>query len=196
MKIFKWKVPFRFVPASWGLTGESYVEAQIRYDEDDPIEAERKIIQRKYRDPLECKKHMVEMEYSNGILSQYEYEKAKLEFITDPQKRKVGTLAFLHKNNEITTDEYNKELCDVFNKPWFKMTWAMNAESGTIDMDIDNNAFFVKYLADIGCPGNTPNEMVDAYARQMARQVLDEEEIDDEGFIRVKESGDGLKTYK
>lgn len=196
MKLFKWKIPFRLTPASWGLTGESYFEASVRYSNDDPIEAERIIIRNRYKDPLECKRQIVEMEYNHGLMTEYEYEKAKLEFITDSQKRRVGTLAFLHKYKEITDDEYDKEMGDIFKRPWFKITWKMDIESSTISMDIDHNEHFLTYLSSISCPGNTPNEMAEAYMRQLARQVLDEDEIDDEGFIRVKDSGDGLKTYK
>lgn len=196
MKIFKWKVPFRLLPASWGLTGDSYFEAKTRYEVDDEIEAERIIIRNRYKDPTECAKQILDMEYSHSVITEKDYERSKLQFIEDAKKRSVGTLAFLHKYGDITTDEYNKELCDVFNKPWFKITWAMNIENGSIEMDIDHNAFFIKYLADIGCPGNSPTEMVDAYVRQMARNVLDEDESDDAGFIRVKEDGEGYKTYK
>lgn len=196
MKIFKWKIPFRLLPASWGLSGNSFFDAKTRYEVDDEIEAERLIIKHRYKDQRECNKQIVEMEYARGVLTDQQYEKAKLEFIDDQQKRAVGTLAYLHKYGEITDDEYNKEICEIFNKPWIKIWWQMNVETGTIDMEIDHNEYFIKYLAAIQCPGNTPTEMVDAYVRQLARNVLDEEEPDEEGFIRVKEDGAGLKTYK
>ena len=110
------KIPFKFLPASWGLKGKSYkrAEAEYLYDGKDldyallDVEFEGSIETYEYL----LKKIALDKKYGNA--SEYDYEKAKVTYSDiDVSEKEKELLKIDRKFNQITEEEFNRRMATL-----------------------------------------------------------------------------------
>lgn len=139
-------VPFWFWPVNWGLEGKRKQEEEARY----------------YYDGRDLDEKIIDIMYDT------EESKATVGY-----KRAINQLKYKYK--DITEDEYEKEICTLDNKPYFKLLSgdysAEESGNGQFSFELDWNDIFVQNLRNNGWEGYTDDQVVDNWFTDACRQM-------------------------
>lgn len=110
-----------------------------------------------------------------GQIDEREYDTAMIEMINDEDKKYVAALEFALKYNEITQNEYDKELATFNREPWFLFDVDFDEENNDLIMSFDYNEYFWKKLREEGHPGNDEHEIIDNFIKDWGRKLATED---------------------
>lgn len=150
----------------------------------------------------EYKELSAKLDYEFRKITEKELDTILVELIIDKKEKELAALDFNLKYNEITLDEYNKEIATINGEPWFNWSLSYNSTDNSIDVKFDYNKFFVDKLKAEGHPGSTEEELIDNFIRDSGRKIATDELDDSEGdmgkdFGGTTDSTDtDLKEYK
>ena len=108
-------------------------------------------------------------------IDEKEYDKQIVELIKDEDKKYVAALKYALKYNEITENEYEKELATFKREPWFSFDVEFNEESNELSMIFDYNEHFWKKLRAEGHPGVDEHEIIDNFIKDWGRKLATED---------------------
>lgn len=191
------KFPFWMYPAHWGLKGRMLEHAKIDYLIQDEIARETEHLKVDYTGK-DLRERILLMKRDKGVLSANEYEDGLIDLIEDPKVKATATLDVLRERGDITEQEYQKEIASRSDTPWF--VFDVNYVNGELFMNSDWNDHFVSMLKDIGYGGQTEDDLVQSYIRDMGHK-LTESDYDAEpievGYRFIKTSVEGnTKIYE
>ena len=159
-------IPFRFLPGSWGLTGQIYLEAEASYNLSGEALEKRLIEIRHADDPATLKEKLLDIEVKAGRLSQYDRD---LSAAMDGNKGTDQELAVLGvdlKHNKIDKNKYDKETATIKHEPWvgiinqgFDPAQGMNG----VYFEFDWNADWIAYLQANGYAGHNDEQIVEQW---------------------------------
>ena len=107
-------IPFRFMPAAWGLDGDSYKKAEIEYYYDG-YERERKLAEIDYADrPKTLKLRLAEIDLKYGKVKDGEVEKLKASLKGEPYVSMTTTYDHRYGVNGVFFQgDWNQEWIDL-----------------------------------------------------------------------------------
>jgi len=186
------KIPFKFLPGSWGLRGKSrqIAEAEYLYQGYDLDVALAKI---ESNDPAQLEEAMIVIDLKHHKIDQYEADRrlARLS-ITDQSDEKAIASAMLDvdlKHNKVSQQEYDRKRADLLDEPYMampKISWDPVDPSKTY-FELDYNEQFVTYLQENGYSG-TEEEIINRWLNDVCNSILDEMAVVEPEFVRTVRS--------
>jgi len=163
-------IPFKWLPSSWGLSGQLLEEQEARYYYEG-IDLEERLAEIYYSGD-DLKHALLEIRHEHGALSDSEYDVGKAELIVDELEREVAIIEAKIKNNELTDREGDKEIANLRGEPWIKVIAdGIDHEMG-IDgyyFEFDWNDLWVAKLREAGYMGATEEAIVQAWFQDVCR---------------------------
>lgn len=203
------KIPFNWLPAAWGLKGETreLAEAEYYYEGE---ELERKKTDILVKDEKENKLAHVLIDKSYGHIDELECDEqtAKILYEEDSAEYKLEMLRIRHARNEITDEEYKKQSATINGESYINIT---NIDSKENSFEFDWNEYFIAELEEAGFgPAPKEEQIVDEWFSQLCKVValeafkgdgalddLEEQEKERKSnLVHIKDLGDGRKVVE
>lgn len=154
-------------------------ELRYKYQEIDEFEYEMQKVEIDFDNAViskvtvELKRLEVKLKF--GKIDERSYDSTMVEMISDEDKRYVAALDYSLKYNEITQNEYDKELATFNREPWFLFDVDFDEENNDLIMSFDYNEYFWKKLREEGHPGVDEHEIIDNFIKDWGRKLATEE---------------------
>lgn len=171
------KLPFNFLPGSWGLRGSTYERAKAEY-ELQGYELEIKLANIDYKEK-ELQEEILKIEFKYKKISEEQYEAALIELMPDGPEKQKKTFENLFRFKHIDELEYNKEIATLNGDPFFH--FDAEIVDGSMELQVIYNDLFVQYIKKFGYTDTTEEDAIDAYVRDFGRKISqteDEELLD------------------
>lgn len=190
-------IPFSWYPYSWGLAGKTREIAKAEY-ELTGYELEKQLLRIK-QDELEEQdflKKNAALDLKHKKLTQSEYDRFMLSFITDEKKRDIAFLTLDYEEGKIKEIDYSKQLATLNDQPWVTVLNMDFTKGSSLEgsFELDWNEAFVKKLESEGYKGPSPDIVVNQWFMEICRNVA-MEEFDGTGDFTA-DSEANLETYK
>jgi hypothetical protein len=180
------KIPFNWLPASWGLRGKSRQVAEAEYYlEGYELDAELARIEHG-ADTIAYVRAMVEIDQKHGRIDEYATE-LKLAELDNKDNTGAADLAKLDidlKYNKISPQEHERKRADLLNEPYMampKISWDPADPSKTF-FELDYNQPFIDYLRANGYTG-TDDDIVNRWLNDVCTSILSEMAPVDPEFV-------------
>ena len=166
-------LPFRFLPASWGLVGDAYLEAEAHYSLRGEA-LERRLAQiRLCDDPQRLERELVEIAVRYGTISAHQAAVRRVELTHPPgPERDLALLEIEHEFDKIDDITFNKQRSLLKNEPWIGIVNSGFDPSQGIDgvfFEFDWNAQWIDYLRNNGYAGRTDEQVIDEWFADVCR---------------------------
>lgn len=182
------RIPFKWLPGSWGLRGKTYEIAKAEY-ELTGIDLDYAIAKINYAhdDAVLAKEHL-KIKKKHAILTdqEYEYELAKLEN-SDELKRSLVLLDLDLKNGKIDKNSYEKSKATLLKEPWVcmpKIHWDP-LQNGKTFFELDFNEFFIPFLKQNNYSG-TDDEIINSWINDVCSSISQDMGINDAFILQTK----------
>jgi len=191
------KIPFEWMPGSWGLKGRTREIAQAEYELTGyDLELKLLTIQEQDLDIDDYKRKMAELELKYKRITEEHYHRCLADLIKDEKQKALSILELDYREGKISELYYNKKLATLKNEPWVTVInmdfGGKTALEGSFELDW--NEQFVKKLEGEGYSGATPDSIVNQWFMEVCRNVA-MEEFDGQGDFTA-DSAANLETMK
>ena len=172
------KIPFEFMPASWGLKGKSRAVAQAEY----------------YLTGYDLKFRLLELDKDEMTKKQYftklydlDFEYGKMDkkthlrqlasLIEDEEQKELAILELDRNEGKLTDHQYDKAVATRKKQPWVSVLDMSFSGEKSLEgsFELDWNEFFVEDLKSKGYVGPTPDSIVNQWFMEVCRNVAMEE---------------------
>ena len=172
------KIPFKYLPAAWGLKGKSYAIAEAEYTLTGyELEMALLVINRDGMSSDEHDRALLDIQHKYHKLDDAEYKRALAGLIQDDGKRALVLLDLDHAKGMVTDLEYAKQSATLKGEPWVTVV-GMDFSKGTSmegSFELDWNQLFVDKLIAEGYNGPKPDNIVNAWFMEVCRTIAMEE---------------------
>jgi len=182
------KIPFNWLPASWGLTGKTRLRAEAEYlYRGKELDLRLAEIDKDELGELGFSLRTLEIKKKHGEISEIEFdlEKAKVELKDKPDELAFQELEIQFRHHKIEKNQYEKSMADLKQEPWVSMpniSWDPNDPSKSF-FELDYNDYFVKFLRENGYNGETDEIAVERWLSDVCRSVVLDMSNEDPSFI-------------
>ena len=180
------KIPFNWLPASWGLKGKSRQIAEAEYYLDGR-ELALELAKIEHGDgSSEFNRAAIKIDLQYGNIDEYTAD-TKLAELDNQENPNAGELAKLDvelKHSKISSQEHERKRADVLGEPYMampKISWDPADPSKTF-FELDYNQPFIDYLRANGYPG-TDDEIVNRWLNDVCTSILSEMAPVDPEFV-------------
>lgn len=191
------KLPFEWMPGSWGLKGKTRDIAKAEY-ELVGYDLEFKLLNLR-QDELnmdDFKRKMADLELKYNRINDETYHRILADLITDQTQKELALTEIDFRANKISELEYSKKIATLNGEPWVTVInmdfGGKTALEGSFELDW--NEHFVKKLETEGYAGPTPDSIVNQWFMEVCRNVA-MEEFDGTGDF-TGDSAANLETMK
>jgi hypothetical protein len=148
---------------------------------------------------------LLDVKLSTGTITQKEYDMEIIELMPDSDDKRLKAIEFAYRYEEITQQEYSKEIFTLRKEPWIDLDVVLNPETNEVEFVFDYNEYFWKKLKAEGHPGNDEEEIIDNFVRDMGRKLATDDFSDDydvklvnanEGLENLPGLPEGFRSYK
>ena len=182
------KIPFKFLPASWGLKGKSRAIAEAEYNYTG-YELKKKLAEIDAgieKDKLE--RAMIDIDLEYKLIDQYAADNriADLEHRNDETALILARLQIDLNHGKITQQDYERKSADLKGEPYMampKISWDPVDPSKTY-FELDYNEAFVRYLESNNYTGSE-EEVINRWLNDVCSSILDEMAADQPDFVRT-----------
>lgn len=178
------KIPFRYLPSSWGLKGKTRQRAEAEYTlQGYDLEIKLAEIDLEDGQALELKKLDISLKHSK--INSYEHAHAVAGIKFSDVELEIEKLAIDLAHHRISQNAHDKALADIKKEPWVSMPdikWDPNDPSRSY-FELDYNDHFVNYLITNKYTGATSDEIVERWLTEVCRSVASEMAVDDPAFV-------------
>jgi len=197
-------IPFRFLPAAWGLSGKSYDEAEANYylvgEELDCRLAEINFSGKE----LESKKNAINLKYKKISNEDFDLAEAELKYSGLELELKKLEISFNHE--KISEKDYKKSVATLNKEPWVGYDGDDYDKAQGVSgyyFKLDWNEFFIHMLRGNGYNGYSDEDVIESWFNDLNRGYIGEmleDDIDgletDVATFKVKKqrTDDGKKT--
>jgi hypothetical protein len=172
------KIPFKWVPGSWGLKGRTRDMAQAEY-ELTGYELERRLLELRREDlePDDYAKKVRDLDLKHNKISQEEYHRCLVDLITDETQKELALLELDYRAGKVKELEYTKQLATLKNEPWVNVVNMDFTKKSALEgsFELDWNTHFVEKLKAEGYTGPTPDNIVNQWFMELCRNIAMEE---------------------
>jgi hypothetical protein len=191
------KIPFEWMPGSWGLKGKTREIARAEYElEGYDLEHRLLILAQLDLDEKDYARKHLDLEYKYGRKTDMQYHRSLLDLIDDPTQKGLSKLELDLREGLISDLQYSKEVATLTGEPWVTVVnmdfGGKTALEGSFELDW--NEHFVKKLETDGYAGPTSDSIVNQWFMEVCRNVA-MEEFDGTGDFTA-DSAANLETMK
>lgn len=168
------KIPFAWMPGSWGLKGKTREIAQAEYELTGTA-LEQKLIEINLRDnPKLLAEKLLDFQHTQGKVSDYDYEIRKAELhAKDETAKKLAVLDIELAHGKIEQTSYDRQRADLLQDPWVsmpKINWDPAHNNHTY-FELDFNSYFISYLIENGYTG-TEDEILNKWLNDICQNII------------------------
>lgn len=180
------KIPFKYLPASWGLKGKSRQIAEAEYTLSGyDLAVELAKIEHGI-DTANFTKAVIKLDLQHGRIDQYlaDLRLSEIDNADNPNAKDLAKLDLDLKYERIGQSEYDRKRADLLNEPYMampKISWDPSDPSKTF-FELDYNPAFVEYLQENGYAGNE-DEIISRWLNDVCNSILTEMEPIDNDFV-------------
>ena len=191
------KLPFEWMPGSWGLKGKTRDIAKAEY-ELTGYDLELRLLELKHDEigSDDYKRKSAELELRYNRINDETYHRILADLITDRAQRELALTEIDFRAAKISELEYSKRIATLKGEPWVTVInmdfGGKTALEGSFELDWNEN--FVKKLETEGYAGPTPDSIVNQWFMEVCRNVA-MEEFDGTGDF-TGDSAANLETMK
>lgn len=170
-------IPFRWLPASWGLSGKSYDEAEARY-ELEGYELEIRLAEINHADDgAAFIKAEADIKKNYGFISEYEWMQQHIlaETIDKPTDREVELIKLDMEFEKIEKREGEKKIANLLNEPWVGIVEeGLDTSQGPngFYFAFDWNDAWINLLRTSGYEGDTEDELMEKWFTDVCRNEV------------------------
>ena len=197
------KIPFKFLPASWGLKGKTreVAEAEYYFTGED---LQRKIAVIKASTELELALSNLEIDLEFKHIKTIEYEIQLAELTLTGEELKLELARIDHDNGKLTDREYEKAVKTINKEPYVNV---IEIDSDNHSFEFDWNEYFIKDLEEAGYVAPKEEQTVELWFNKLCKDVAleafagdgqmdDLEEARKDNLVKIKDLGKGRKEVK
>lgn len=191
------KIPFEWMPGSWGLKGRTREIAQAEYELTGyDLELKLLTMQEQDLDISDYKRKMAELELKYKRITKEHYHRCLADLIEDEKQKASAILELDFREGKVSELDYNKKLATLKDEPWVTvLNMDFNGKTALEgSFELDWNEQFVKKLEGEGYSGVTPDSIVNQWFMEVCRNVA-MEEFDGQGDFTA-DSAANLETMK
>ena len=160
-------IPFRWLPGSWGLTGNFYREAEASYYYEGE-ELERKLVEIRHADNREAlQDEMLELDVKYGKLSPYDRDIAILVTpLPEGAARELAKLDIDVHHGKIDHNSFEKQSATLRQEPWIGIVDQGFDQSQGVNgvyFEFDWNSYWIEFLHLNGYVGHTEEQIVEQW---------------------------------
>lgn len=172
------KIPFEWMPGSWGLKGRTREIAQAEY-ELTGYDLEHKLLtlSEQDMDPKDYNRKMIELRRKYDKIGELDYHRALANLIEDETQRALAETELERREGKLNDTDYFKKLATLKKEPWVTVI-SMDFGGKTAlegSFELDWNEYFVTKLEAEGYKGATPDAIVNQWFMEVCRNVAMEE---------------------
>ena len=181
------KIPFGFLPASWGLKGKSRQIAEAEYNlEGYDLEVALALIE--HSNSTEYNKALIAIDLKYKKIDQLEADRklARLQHPENSNELEVALLEVNFKHNIISQIDFDKKRAEILEEPYMampKISWDPIDPSKTY-FELDYNEHFVHFLEQNGYVGSE-EEIINRWLNDVCLSVLDDVAPIDNEFVKT-----------
>lgn len=166
-------IPFKLMPASWGLIGDAYQEADAYYNLEGEA-LERRLLDIRLRDhPLQWERETMEIDLRYGKISKYDAAIRRVNFQHPPGVAlDLALLEIEYEHGNIDKNTYDKQHATLNNDPWICIVNSGFDPSSGVDgvfFEFDWNAHWIDYLRANGYSGRMDEQVIDDWFSDVCR---------------------------
>ena len=177
------KIPFGWLPASWGLKGKSRELAEAEYYLTGyDLDIAKARIEHGLESP-EFTKRVLDIDLAYSKITEYERD-CKLNTLTSETVPGLGQLDVDLKHSRINQQEYERKRADLLNEPFMampKISWDPVDPSKTF-FELDYNEAFVQSLRSNSYQGSD-EEVINRWLNDVCNSILSEMAPTDPEFV-------------
>jgi hypothetical protein len=181
------KIPFGFLPASWGLKGKSRQIAEAEYNlEGYDLDVALALIE--HTNGVEYNNALIAIDLKHKKIDQLEADRrsARLQHQEGSVELEVALLEVSKKHELISQIDFDKKRADIMEEPFMampKISWDPIDPSKTY-FELDYNEHFITYLERNGYAG-TEEEIINRWLNDVCLSVLDDVAPTDNEFVKT-----------
>jgi hypothetical protein len=200
------KIPFKLLPAAWGLKGKSreIAEAEYYYTGE---ELDRKLADINNSEGQQRDLAHLALDLKYGKIDLLDHDEKYIELTASPESKayKLEMARIAHARGKTTDNEYEKEVATINEKGWVNT----KVDSENYAFEFDWNEYFIAELEEAGF-GPAPKEeqiveewfnalckdiALDAFQGDGSIEDLEDQEKDRKAnLVNVDDLGDGRKS--
>jgi hypothetical protein len=161
-------IPFKFLPAAWGLKGKTRARAEIEYYYTGYERAEKLLHLDLEGDSLE--RAVIDLKHEYNLIDSYEHETLLAKHGPNSE---LAVLEVEYKYNKISDRDYEKQKATLNAEPWvtvLDMDFDPDDPSAGA-MQLDWNDAFIDFLHGKGYALPTPEDTVNAWLNDVCRNI-------------------------
>jgi len=178
------KIPFEWLPSSWGLKGKSRRMAAAEYYLTGyELDVELARIEHG-DDTADFTRAVIDIDLRYGRISEYERDTKMAERFGDQATPGLAQLEVELKHKRIGQQEYERKRADLLNEPYMampKISWDPGDPSKTF-FELDYNDAFVQSLRTNGYVGSD-EDCINRWLNDVCNSVLNEMAPSDPEFV-------------
>ena len=180
------KIPFGWLPASWGLKGKSRQLAEAEYNLSGYELAIAKAAIEHGTGTTEFTRAVITIDQQYGKIDTYSAKigLAELDHTGDPSAMELAKLRIDLEHNRISPQEHERKAADLKNEPFMampKISWDPVDPSKTF-FELDYNDAFVQYLRVNGYQGSD-EDCINRWLNDVCNSILSEMAPTDPEFV-------------
>jgi len=191
------KLPFEWMPGSWGLKGRTREIAKAEYElVGYDLERQLLILSEQDMDEKEYARKHIELEHKYGRHTDQQYHRNLIDLIDNDKQKALALLELDYREGKIKELEYGKQIATLKGEPWVTVINMDFSNKTALEgsFELDWNEAFVKKLEAEGYAGPTPDSIVNQWFMEVCRNVA-MEEFDGTGDFTA-DSAANLETMK
>jgi hypothetical protein len=167
-------IPFSWMPASWGLRGPAFAEAEAAYYCDGE-ELDRQLAQIRFSEnETKLAEEVLRLDHKYGKLNEYEFD-LQMTQLKFPEGSRDLELAYLDldlKHARVTEMGYQKDRATLLDEPWVGILESgFDPDKGVSGLyfTLDWNPQWIAKLAANGYNGQTEQQIIDMWFAEVCR---------------------------
>lgn len=167
------RLPFRFLPASWGLVGDAYLEAEAHYTLKGEALERRLLHIRLKNDPQRLEQELLECARRYGSVSDYDAAIRRVNITYAPGvERDLTLLEVEYAHGKLQENAYQKKRAELKGEPWICIVNSGFDPAQGIDgvfFEFDWNAQWIEFLRANGYSGRSDEQVIDEWFADVCR---------------------------
>ena len=166
-------IPFRFTPASWGLVGDAYREAEAHYHLTGKA-LERRLLEIRWQnDPTTLQREVLDLDLRYGDISEYDAALRRVDMNHPPGvEHDLARLEVDYQHNKLDKFTYEKQRACLKHEPWIAIINSGFDPQQGIDgvfFEFDWNEQWIEFLRTNGYSGHSPEQVIDEWFADVCR---------------------------
>lgn len=170
------KIPFGWLPGSWGLKGKTRAIAQAEY-ELEGYSLERKLAEIQYEDSKELQYQIAKIDHKYKLITDWQFEKLEAEHTLAGVALNLRLLELEFEHGDMTQQAFDKEYATLRDEPYVAVINSEYDPALQLDgfmFEFDWNDKWIELLTQNGYTGISEEMIVQQWFEALCRGVIAE----------------------